>query len=485
MLSFAFLLTSCGERGGSDNSNGFIFNPVDSSSTTDSLMIPLGGQYQYQILYSEGDQVKVSWKNSMAAAKGGNDYLAFLPIGGASDHGILWVNHKTGAQHDLIGDGGGASVLEVFRDSLNNWSLVGFPYAINFDSVGGTLHNSLGVLTPWGTILSSEEIEPRSLQSSNGSGTEVAIRDTSDYLGEKRWKNFGWMVEIDPFKQKVLGKRKAMGRFMHEGNCAMPDGRTFYMMDDESPAAFFKFVADTAQNLNSGQLYAWRMNPDSTGRHWLPLSRGRDTLMNARDFAFRMGATMFNGLEDIEMLKDGTFLISETGKDSADFQRGISMGGQLAAHLEPFHLGNGIYDDRHGRILRYDPKSEKMTTFLEGGAGTEDKSIELSNPDNLVIDEKRNMLVIFEDVNQHSRNPLSLVAQAPIFNEIYFLDLSIVSPKIDDLKRFAVLPEGAEPTGPAFSPDYNSLFFSIQFVKPGKRAPFNRSMTLVVSGFPE
>ena len=155
----------------------------------------------------------------------------------------------------------------------------------------------------------------------------------------------------------------------------------------------------------------------------------------------------------------------------------------MASHLDQFHLGNGIYDDHNGRILRYDPKTEKMNIFLEGGTGVEDKSIQLSNPDNLAIDEKRNMLVIFEDINE----PKGSLFQdgEGIFNEIYFLDLNQAAPKIDDLKRFAVIPEGAEPTGPVFSPDFNSLFFNIQFENPGKRAPFNRSMTVVVAGFPE
>lgn len=484
MLFFA----ACGKKANDSKINSFIFNPVDTAFGATELKIP-GGNYRYQVLFSEGDPVKVEWRGSMAKAKGKHDYIVFLPIEGSASHGILWVNHETIAPDAEIGNGGGASVMEVFRDSVSGWRLVGFPHAINFGPVGGTLHNCLGALTPWGTILTSEEIEPaNNFVKDPEDSTKKLLPDSADFGGMRRWMNYGWMVEVDPFKREVLGKRHAMGRFMHEGNAAMADEKTFYMCDDEGPGAFFKFVADTARNLNSGQLYAWRMEADSNGSHWISLPRGRDTLVHARRHAFQRGASIFIRLEDIEELPDGSFLITETGKDSVSMATAITQGGKVMPHLEKFHVGKQIYDDRHGRILRYDPKTETMTVFLEGGQALEDRSIVLSNPDNISLDKKRNMVVIHEDLNGSSAGRVPAGKNARKVCEIYFLDLTKPQPVLDDLKRFAVIPVGCESTGSYWNSDYSSLFFNIQNEGDKKnpaKAPHDKSMTVVVTGFPD
>ncbi len=489
---------SCRKKTETDTVTTFIFNPVDTNFVTTKLIIP-GGKFEYKVLYQEGESEKVEWTNAMAAAKGGHDFLAYLPINGSSTHGILWVNHQSTAPNAQIGDGGGASVMEIYRDTLQGWSKVGFPYAINFAGVGGTLSNSSGVLTPWGTILSSEETEPssESILFQRDTLLAGAAGDTTDFNAHPKWSNFGWMVEVDAHTRKVLGKRQAMGRFMHGGNVVLPDEKTFYLMDDEGPGAFFKFVADTARNLRSGRLYAYRHEADTLGSHWIQLSRGRDTLMYARRHAFQGGATIFNRLAGIVQLADGTFLISETGQDSMDATQAIAQGGKVAPHLEPLHLGNKIYDDKYGRILRYDPKTEKFSVFLEGGQAAEDKSIVISNPAHLTIDAHRGLLVIQENLNGVSGGRIpsgsgipgkprpGKSAEKKVVNEIYFLDLKHVQPKLDDLHRFAVIPAGYTSTGAIFTPDCSSLIFNIQAHDQVGVAPWDRSMTVIVTGFGE
>ncbi len=488
LFSLLLILTGCGRKKKEVSGNSFIFNPVDTSFTGKEFLLP-GGNYKVERLYTEGDLEKVEWKGVMAPAKGKHDFIVFLPINGSATHGILWVNHESILPDTVMGHGGGASVLEVFRDSLLGWKSVGFPHAINFGSVGGTLHNCLGVLTPWGTILTSEEIEPANnfVRNPNDS-TKKLLPDSSDFNGRPRWMNYGWMVEVDPLKREVLGKRHAMGRFMHEGNAAMADEKTFYMCDDEAPGAFFKFVADTARNLNSGQLYAWCMQADSNGKHWISIPRGRDTLLHARRHAFQRGASIFIRMEDIEQLPDGSFLITETGKDSVSLATAIAQGGKVMPHLEKYHVGKQIYDDRHGRILRYDPKTETITVFLEGGQALEDRSIVLSNPDNLAYNKTRNMLVIQEDLNGTSGGRVPAKPGAVKICEIYFLDLKNPKPILDNLKRFAVIPAGCESTGACWSSDYSSLFFNIQNEGDKKnpaKPPYDKSVTVVVTGFPE
>jgi secreted PhoX family phosphatase len=481
-------LAGCGKKVKENPGNSFIFNPVDTAFGGKDLLVP-SGNYKAVSLYTEGDLEKVEWKGIMAPAKGKHHLIVFLPIDGSPTHGILWVNHESISADAQIGNGGGASVMEVYRDSLEGWKLVGFPYAVDFGPVGGTLHNCLGVLTPWGTILSSEEIEPANNYVRNpNDSTQKLLLDSASFGGRPRWMNYGWMVEVDPLKREVLGKRHAMGRFMHEGIAALDDQKTFYMCDDEAPGAFFKFVADTAKNLNSGQLYAWRMDADSNGRHWMTIPRGRDTLLHARRHAFQRGASIFTRLEDIEVLPDGSFLITETGKDSVSLASAIAMGGKVMPHLEKYHVGKQIYDDRHGRILRYDPKTETMTVFLEGGQALEDRSIVLSNPDNLAYNPVRNLLVIQEDLNGISGGRVPNKPNAVKICEIYVLDLNNPKPILDHLKRFAVIPAGCESTGACWSPDYSSLFFNIQNEGDKKnpaKPPYDKSQTVVVTGFPK
>lgn len=482
------LLAACGKHSAEITETPFIFNPVDTNFHSTELLIP-GGNYDKKLIYTEGQLEKVEWKGVLAPAKGSQDYLVYIPLDSSSVHGILWVNHESTGPHPIIGDGGGASVMEVFRDTVSGWKLIGFPHAIDFSGVGGTLHNCLGATTPWGTILSSEEIEPMSnYERDPDDESRKLISDSSDFAGRSRWMNYGWMVEVDPMKRKVLGKRYAMGRFMHEGNVVMSDEKTVYMCDDAGPGAFFKFVADTAQHLGSGRLYAWQMKADSNGRHWIPLPQSRDSLLHARRFAFQRGASIFNRMEDMELLPDGSLLISESGKDSCDMSNAVNLGGKVMPYLEKYHVGNQVYDDRHGRILRYDPKTETMSVFLEGGQADEDRSIVLSNPDNLAVDLKRNLLVIVEDVNGASGGRVPGGANAKIVSEIYFLNLAQNAHRLDDLKRFAVLPPGCEATGPCWTPDYQSLFLNIRN-SGDKQNPvpkgYEKSMTIVVTGFPE
>ncbi|MFN8396439.1 MAG: DUF839 domain-containing protein [Bacteroidia bacterium] len=360
---------------------------------------------------------------------------------------------------------------------------------MDFSSVGGTLNNGLGTITPWGTVLVSERIEPQSSLVANPQDSSRRLfADSSLQQGRPGWMNQGWMVELDPTNWKVLGKRWAMGRFLHEGCLAMADSKTIYMADNQAPGALFKFVADTAGNLRSGHLYAWREKADSLGRHWVSIHGGRDTLMHARRHAFAGGASIFMRLEDMELLPDGSILLTESGADSTDLGLAIGLGGQVLPHLSKYHLGNNLYDDRHGRILRYNPNTEQITVYLEGGQALEDKSIVLSNPASMALDTKHNMLVIQEDLHGTSAGRVPERRGASPVSEIYFLKLPDGAAALDQLKRFAVIPRGCKSTGACWSPDYTALFFNIQAGKnpasPSKSGP-TLSKTVVVTGFPE
>jgi secreted PhoX family phosphatase len=455
---------------------------VDTSFHTKELIVP-GGKFKYRILFHEGDEVLAEWADTLGMAKGSHDFLAFLPLGKAEDHGILWVNHEAHSPHDVLGDGGGATVMEVFRDSTGDWRVIGMPQAVDFREVGGTLSNCLGAVTPWGTVLTSEETEPLSMRQLCESPGNCAIRDSAGVGGWARWKNYGWMVEVDPLGRKAIRKHHSMGRFMHEGAYCMPDQRTVFLMDDIGPGAFFKFVADRPKDLSQGVLYAFKQGPNGQGGSWIQLPRERDSLLIARELAFKKGATAFIRMEDIELHPDGSFFITETGLDSVDFNQALVWGAQPAKHLAGKHVGNGIYDDKFGRILKFDPSSNQISVYLEGGPGRDDQSIHLSNPDNIALDTKRNQLVIHEDLVGRNAGRLPSNSQSVLINEIYFLDLGIQKPTLDDLQRFAVIPAGAESTGGIWSPDFSAYFFNLQHPSETNPAPFNKACTVVVTGW--
>lgn len=458
------------------------FIPVDTNFRNQALLLPKGN-LKHTVLFSKGDMVKAPG-GELAPARGKHDFLAFLPLGEDPNHGILWTNHESLNLNDALGDGGGATVMEVMRDSVEGWKVIGIPHAVDFKPVGGTVGNCLGAVTPWGTVLTSEEYEPMKNMHLYRDSTRQIFRDTTDYDSLPRWKNYGWMVEVDAHNHKALRKLHAMGRFMHEGNYCMADKRTVYMMDDDAPGAFFKFVADKPGDYSQGQLSAFQLQPDGTSGKWLDLPRDLDSLVYARDMAHKRGATVFIRMEDLELAEDGTFIITETGKDSIDLSHATNLGGQMAPWLEKYHLGDSIYDDTYGRLLRFDPKANTLKVLMEGGQASEDKSIVLSNPDNLALDLKRNRLIIHEDINDKTggRNPEGSKFWV---NEIYMLDLSIVQPGLDDLKRVAVIPHGAESTGGIWSPDFQTLFFNIQHPSSENPAPFNKDATVAITGWGE
>lgn len=463
-----------------ENSNNF--TPVDTNFRNKGLLIPKG-DFSYKILFQENDPIFAPGSESeLVPARGRHDFMAFLPINGQADHGVLWVNHESADLNEKLGDGGGATIMEVLKDSAGGWQVIGHPHAIDFSTVGGTMGNCLGGVTPWGTVLTSEEVEPtRNLDFFSRDGTS-SITDTSDIDSLPRWANYGWMVEVDVDSKKAIRKHYAMGRFMHEGNYCMPDEKTVYMMDDEAPGVFFKFIADTPGSYEQGQLYAFQLPGQGSRGKWLPLSRDRDSLVFARDMALQRGASIFIRMEDIELGSDGLFYITETGKDSVDLSEAIAMGGRMAPWLDKHHLGNGVYDDTYGRLLTFNPNTNELEVLLEGGQAKKDKSIHLGNPDNLAMDLNRNQLVIHEDINDVSGGRVPEGSHHWI-NEIYILDLSIEEPKLDDLRRLVVAPHGAETTGGVWSPDFSTLFFNLQHPATTNAPPFNRASTVALTGW--
>jgi hypothetical protein len=245
----------------------------------------------------------------------------------ASFDQIYWfpdANDESGAffiNHEIVSPNGGVSRLRYDGTTITE----------RRDWVTGTHFNSSGCITSWGVILSSEEHPP-------------ADQDS-----------LGYLVEVDPAEPNTWVRRKAMGRFSHEGVIEHPVTGEFYMADDSYTGVFFKFVPFFPDYLGAGALFAYREG----SRDWVLVTNVTQT----ESEAIALGATTYPRLEDLAYNPiDEAIYIMVTGRIN-----------------DP--------DSQLGYILRYDPATMTMTRWLDGD-GTF-----LANPDNVEVDSFGNLLV--------------------------------------------------------------------------------------------
>jgi secreted PhoX family phosphatase len=148
---------------------------------------------------------------------------------------------------------------------------------IDFSDWGGLWVPCAGSVTPWDTHLGSEEYPPNARAIEDAQTPD----DINDYY-KPMLRYFGIVdpfadtVTIDDFKNNfhpylygypveinvtsngnyTVNKRMAMGRLAVELAYVMPDSKTVYISDDGENCGLFMFVADTANDLSAGNLYA-------------------------------------------------------------------------------------------------------------------------------------------------------------------------------------------------------------------------------------
>jgi len=476
------------------------FTPIDSNANAITHLIP-SSPLQSAILLRGYVDTATNTAGLKALAKDWNDFTGYIPINGRSDSGYVIVNNEQNARDSVHGDGGGMTVFTAqFKN--NTWTVANHPNgkhrSVNFGPVGGTIANCGGMETPWGTVLTAEEWNQGSNASMYNSGN--GFRDTSDWnVGQfngaplnrtiKRHQNMNWMVEVNPATAQVVKKHYNMGRFDHEGGTAMADGKTVYLTDDATPGVFFKFVSDTVGNYNKGKLYAYQQSANGQTGTWLEMPMDLDTMMNARAVAIRRGATLFTRLEWSEHV-DGKIYIAETGNDNSGTAHRNAMrnGGKLALHLAArMNTTDSSIVDYYGRVLRFDIATNKMDVLIEGGAGTGGNTNHLASPDGITAVQLngKKYLVIQEDLigTSQGRVPPSAAAANRVLCEVYWLDLSIQNPTVNDLKRMLIGANGSEVTGARFTPDGKTMFVNIQHPSSTLAAPYNTSYTIAVWGY--
>ncbi|MGN6647617.1 MAG: PhoX family protein [Cytophaga sp.] len=431
----------------------------------------------YNVLFKTGDTVYTN-KGKWALAKGMHDMILVLPTQ-VINKLLLAVSHECNDSSSVTGDGGGMSIVPIeFRN--NTWHVSDSIKNIDFTTVGGTYNNCSGTyVTRKSTILTAEEGTP--------SNNEVLYKkgkgytDTSDFNGLKRCDNTGWMVEVDRYTNKALHKLYNMGRFVHESALVLDDYKTVFLTDDFAPSVFFKFVAKETYNFQEGQLYAYKEATASDTSHWIKLPMHMDSLLDIRNVALRMGASYFMRMEWMTLAGTKMY-ITATGYDN--FSMESLYNGKPASYLLPF-LKNNTIDQPYGSVLEFDLITNNIRVLINGGAGKKDPQKHFSNPDAIttVTKNDKTYLVIQEDIIANTRGRVSTASLAEnlFVNEIYWLDLSIKNPAVDDLKRFLIAPNGAETTGGTFiEGDSRFYFVNIQHPDSKNPPPFNQSCTIVI-----
>ncbi len=269
--------TVTGFKAGDD----FTSLPIPKGDDTKRLTVAAG---KYQILGRMGEAIPGSSEvfGAIVQADGKTQVICnnpdgnmYLPTASDGSEGYLYTNCEYTP--------GGVSRLYIKQNTDGTWKVIEGDL-VGFHNVGGTWNNCNASVTPWNTALTAEEYAPDVADEWDGGWVPVAQAMT-DYLGKKANPyQVGYIVEMRPGGGEDGGvgtnvvKHYAMGRFSHEMALVMPDSKTVYFGDDGTDRVLYKFIADKAEDLSAGSLYAAKITQsgDTLNLSWVLLGKGND-----------------------------------------------------------------------------------------------------------------------------------------------------------------------------------------------------------------
>ncbi len=348
-----------------------------------------------------------------------NDFTAYIPINGSSTSAYLCINSESIP--------GGVSIFNIDFNSTSMLWESSNSGAVDFSSVNGTARNCSGAVTPWNTLITCEEIV------------------YPDFDGDG-FSDYGWAIEIDPATKSVIDhpgglsggdKLWAMGNFQHENAVVHSNRRTVYQGVDTNTGYLFKFVADVAEDLSSGNLYVYKGSKNGSGE-WILLQNDTPADQNSTlNQCNTVGATVFAGVEDVEInpLNGLVYLAVKNENCVYRFTDSDPISGTTVSNFEIFVGGVGA---------TYQVPHAGGTSTADWGRGN----------DNLAFDDAANLWVQQDGEDNH-----------------IWLVSSCHTQSNPCVKIFARTPSGSESTGMTFSPDYKYMFFSIMH-------PFNNNTSI-------
>lgn len=409
------------------------FTSVAGGAQTQSLEIP--STHTFQRIIKSGDAL------TAGGTLGANlDFTGYVPIGGSSRNGYLSVSSESTPAAV-------ATMNVAFNISTSTWTKsnsgnVNFPVA-DLGTIPVTRFCS-GTVTPNGTVMVVEENVGQT--DTNGDG----------------YNDDGWIVEINPVTRTVIesdashsgvDKLWAIGRQSRENVLILPDNKTLYTGADNAANSFvYKFVATTAGDFSSGQLYVLVTTASLGTGTWKSIANTSKTQRNTT-IALSTAAPSaysFNGVEDMERGPDGKIYF--TAKGPGRIYR-FTDDGTTVSSLEVF-VANTTYD-------------------IDPGPGVVNELWDIGN-DNLAFDGEGNLWVLQDG----ARNHIWVVGPTH----------TAAAPAV---RLFGKTPAGSEPTGITFTPDYKYMFISMQHPSTANTADqtdaagmlvrFNTHTTVVIS----
>lgn len=284
-----------------------------------------------------------------------------------------------------------------------------------FRSLGGTIRNCSGGVTPWNTWLTCEE-------STTGPGRE---------FGEGLVKNHGWVFEVPANARGLIAPEPlyALGRFNHEAACVDPETGFVYLTEDRDDSVLYRFIPKQSDQLAmGGRLQAMQVVDAPDLRNWSATSLRPSGV----------SAVNWLDLDDVESPNDDLR------------HRAHAKGASLIARGEGIHMAQG----------------EAYICSTSGGAARLGQILRLHLSDN---GEQDRLELFFESVSTRQFNFGDNLTVAPNGHLVVCEDQ--YTEKVDNFLR-GITPEGhayplarlrlqTELAGACFSPDGATLFVNV------------------------